>query len=169
MARQTSFTVHLAPSKPGRSGDEAIQFVPDSFSPVAFIVPWAWFLWNRMWLTFLVYLVGMIAVVVALTFSGFPPLLRMAITFSISLLIGLEATNLKRRSLRRRGFHEVGVVVAANAEEAERRYFAERAEAEASRRGPAPAGFGPLTPAAAPSAHPIGLFHETDPSARGVR
>jgi hypothetical protein len=168
MARQTSYTVHLAPAKPGRDGDTAIQFVPDSFSPVAFVVPWAWFLWNRMWLTFLVYLAVMTAVFVALAWSGFPPLLRMAISFAISLLVGLEATNLKRRSLRWRGFHEVGVIVAANREEAERRYFAERAEAEAThRRAPAPAGFG-ASPMAA-SAHPIGLFPETDPGARGLR
>jgi hypothetical protein len=112
--------------------------------------------------------VVMTGVFLALAWSGFLPALRMAISFAISLLIGLEATNLKRRSLRRRGFHEVGVVVAANAEEAERRYFAERAEAEAAHRRPlAPTGFG--VPALAASAHPIGLFPETDPGARGAR
>jgi hypothetical protein len=168
MARQTSYTVHLAPSKPGRDSDTAIQFVPDAFAPVAFVVPWAWFLWNRMWLTFLVYLVVMTAAFVALAWSGFPPPLRMAITFAISLLVGLEATNLKRRSLRWRGFHEVGVIVAANREEAERRYFAERAEAEATYRRPGPVS-ATSSPAIPASAHPIGLFPEVDPGARGMR
>jgi hypothetical protein len=162
MARQTSFTVHLAPAKPGRNAEEAVQFVPDSFSLVAFLVPWAWFLWNRMWLTFFVYLVVMAGVFVALTYSGFPPSIRMAISFAISLLIGLEATNLKRRSLRRRGFHEAGVVVAANREEAERRWFAEQGAAPRPAYAPVPA-FAPA------SAHPIGLFPEADPGARGAR
>lgn len=164
MARLTSYTVHVPPPKPGRDADTAVQFVPDSFSPVAFVAPWAWFLWNRMWLVFVLYLIGLAIVVAALAFSGFPPLLRTGITFALSLLVGLEATNLKRRTLRRRGFQEAGVVVAATREEAERRWFAERNET----RAPLPASFG-AAPAAAAMAHPIGLFPEADPSARGVR
>lgn len=163
MARQTSFTVHLAPAKPGRDADEAVRFVPDSFSLVAFLVPWLWFLWNRMWLTFIVYLVVMAAAVVALSFSGFAPSVRMAISFAISLLIGLEATDLMRRSLRRRGFQEAGVVVAANREEAERRWFAEQGAA------PRPVHAAVPTFAAAPAVHPIGFFPEADPGARGAR
>ena len=54
MARQTSYTVHLPP--PGRDADETIAFVPDSFSPIAFLAPWAWFPWNRMWIVTFAYL-----------------------------------------------------------------------------------------------------------------
>ncbi|MBL8569513.1 MAG: DUF2628 domain-containing protein [Phreatobacter sp.] len=162
MARQTSFTVHLAPARPGRDADEAVQFVPDSFSFVAFLVPWGWFLWNRMWLTFIVYLVVMAVAFVALTYSGFPPSIRMAISFAISFLIGLEATNLRRRSLRWRGYREAGVVVAANREAAERRWFVEQEAA------PRPA-YAPVPAFAATSAHPIGLFPEAEPGARGIR
>ncbi len=30
--------------------------MPDSFSPIAFLAPWAWFPWNRMWLVTFAYL-----------------------------------------------------------------------------------------------------------------
>lgn len=160
MARLTSFTVHLPPPLPGRDADTRVEFVPDSFSPVAFLVPWVWFLWNRMWLVFVLYLAGMAAVAFVLAVSGLPPAVRMAIAFCISLLIGLEATNLKRRTLRRRGFREAGVIVAASPDEAERRWFAEggrdRAHTAVSQGGP-------------PPAHPIGLFPEADPGVRGAR
>jgi hypothetical protein len=169
MARLTSYTVHLPPPKPGRDADTAIEFVPDSFSWLAFLVPWAWFLWNRMWLTTFLYVLGLVLVAVALWATGFPSLVQTGILFALSLLVGLEATNLKRRTLRRRGFHENGVVVAPTREDAERRYFAERASARApmptTLGGPpsaAPAHFG-----ATPSV--IGLFPEADPSARGAR
>ena len=167
MARQTSFTVHLPP--PGREADEAIEFVPDSFSPVAFLVPWAWFLWNRMWLATFAYLALIGLLTAALIVGGLSPLMRMLITSVLSLLIGLEATNLKRWTLRRRGFREAAVVVASSRDEAERRYFAERHAGETRRAETVP----PFRPAAATQpqapASVIGLFPEADPSARGTR
>lgn len=168
MARQTSYTVHLPP--PGREADEAIEFVPDSFSPIAFLAPWAWFPWNRMWLVTFAYLAAIGLVTTGLIVAGLSPTLRMLITSSLSLLIGLEATNLKRWTLARRGFREVAVVVAGSRDEAERRYFADRAPEAADRRE-MPATARPM-PAAAPSQAPqpiIGLFPEAEPGTRGAR
>ncbi|PTM51113.1 DUF2628 domain-containing protein [Phreatobacter oligotrophus] len=166
MARQTSYTVHLPPT----GSDEGAQFVPDSFAPIAFVAPWAWFPFHRLWLVTIAYLVAMVAVVVALSFSGLPSLMQTLITSALSLLIGLEATNLKRWTLRRRGWREVAVVVAASREEAERRYFAER-DTPVAPSSLALAATRPATSAAAPSAPLpiIGLFPDADPSARGAR
>jgi hypothetical protein len=166
MARQTSYTVHLPPA--GRAEDEAIQFVPDSFSPLAFFFPWAWFPLQRMWLVTLAYLALMGLTVLALSLAGLSPLLRTMITTTLSLLIGLEATNLKRWTLGRRGWREVAVVVAGSQDEAERRYFAERgAAAPAVRTEPR---FAASVPAAPLSSQPvIGLFPEAAPGARGIR
>lgn len=165
MARQTSFTIHRPPAAPGRDTDLDTEFVPDNFSFTAFLVPWAWFLWQRMWLVFGLYLVLMVVLTVVLTLSGFQPGVRMAIGFAVSLLIGLEATNLKRWTLARRGYSDEGVVVAANLAEAERRYFA---------GGPGTASFSPPprstgdAPAfRAEGAYPLGLFPEAD--SRGSR
>lgn len=168
MARQTSYTVHLPP--PGRDGDEAIEFVPDSFSPIAFLAPWAWFPWNRMWLVTFAYLAVIGLVTTGLIVAGLSPTLRMLITSSLSLLIGLEATNLKRWTLTRRGFREVTVVVAASRDEAERRYFTDRAPEAADRRE-LPAASRPMS-SSAPSPAPqpiIGLFPEAEPGTRGAR
>ncbi|MGQ3355890.1 MAG: DUF2628 domain-containing protein, partial [Phreatobacter sp.] len=131
MARQTSYTVHLPPA--GRGDDEAVQFVPDSFSPLAFLFPWAWFPLQRLWLVTLAYLVLMGLTVLALTLLGLSPLLRTMITTALSLLIGLEATYLTRGTLRRRGWRVVAVFVAGSQDVAERRFFAERAAAPAVR------------------------------------
>jgi hypothetical protein len=168
MARQTSYTVHLPP--PGRAADEAIQFVPDSFSPIAFLAPWAWFPWNRMWLMTFAYLAVIGLVTTGLIVAGLSPTLRMLITTALSMLIGLEATNLKRWTLARRGFREVAVVVAGSRDEAERRYFADRAPGQPDRRE-LPAATRPM-PSAAPSQAQqpvIGLFPEAEPGTRGAR
>ena len=167
MARQTSYTVHLPP--PGREADEAIAFVPDSFSPIAFLAPWAWFPWNRMWLVTFAYLAVIGLATTGLILAGLSPTMRMLITTSLSLLIGLEATNLKRWTLARRGFREVAVVVATTQGEAERRYFAERAAGAPVRTDP-PQPSRPLSPAPSQVAQPvIGLFPEAEPGTRGVR
>ncbi len=163
MARQTSYTVHLPPT----GSDEAAQFVPDSFAPIAFVAPWAWFPFHRLWLVTIAYLVAMVVVVVGLSLSGLSSLTQTLITSGLSLLIGLEATNLKRWTLRRRGWREVAVIVAASRDEAERRYFAERDTLPAAPvaltatrpASPAPTAPGPI----------IGLFPDADPSARGAR
>ena len=166
MARQTSYTVHLPPV--GRGEDEAVQFVPDSFSPLAFLFPWAWFPLHRLWLVTFAYLVLMGLTILALTLLGLSPLLRTMITTALSLLIGLEATNLKRWTLGRRGWREVAVVVAASQDEAERRYLAERgATPPAARAEPRFTAAVPASPL--PSQPVIGLFPEAEPGPRGIR
>ncbi|MGU9979518.1 DUF2628 domain-containing protein [Phreatobacter sp. HK31-P] len=167
MARQTSFTVHLPPA--GLDKDEAIEFVPDSFSPIAFLAPWAWFAWNRMWLVTFAYLAVIGLLVLGLILAGLSPMMRTLITSALSLLIGLEATNLKRWTLRRRGFREVAVVVATSRGDAERHYFAERTTGAATRTD-SPSPGRPLAPAQMQASQPvIGLFPEAEPGGRGAR
>lgn len=180
MARQTSYTVHMPPTG---GGDERIEFVPDAFSGLAFVAPWAWFLWHRMWLATLAYLVLISLVTLALAFSGIAPMLRLAITAAISLLIGLEATNLRRWTLGRRGYREAAVVVAGSRDEAERRYFTERHGETAARAATAPRPAGMNGPAMGGQAtggpdmsrpdaarQPVlGLFPEAEPGRGSLR
>lgn len=170
MAGLTSFTVHAAPEQAGRDPDGAIRFVPDSFSIVAFVAPWAYFLWHRMWLVTLAYVVLVGLLIAALLAAGFSTPVRMGIAFVFNLLIGLEATNLRRWTLGRRGFREEGVVVAPTRDDAERRYFCERASALA----PLPSTLGgppSVYPAPSPPAgqHVVGLFPEAESRPRGAR
>ncbi|QCK85318.1 DUF2628 domain-containing protein [Phreatobacter aquaticus] len=169
MAKPIAFTVHLPPPRPGRDPDTAIQFVADRFHWSAFLLPSVYFLWHFMWLTAFVYILLFAAVAVGLAALGLAPMASLGIAVLLSLLVGLEAPQLRRRSLARRGYMEQAVVVAETQAAAERRYFAERASAMA----PLPASFGG-PPMAAPYAAPvagsgiIGLFPEAEPRARGA-
>ena len=49
--------------------------------------------------------------------------LRSLILFALSFLVGLEGATLRRWTLQRRGYTNVGVVVADNQDDAERRFF----------------------------------------------
>ncbi|MCZ0736020.1 DUF2628 domain-containing protein [Phreatobacter sp. AB_2022a] len=162
-----SFTVHAAPGQAGRDPDSALRFVPDTFSLIAFIAPWAYFLWHRMWLVTFAYLLAVGVVILGLGAAGLTGPVVAAIGFVFNLVIGLEATNLRRWTLDRSGFREQAVVVAASRDEAERRYFAEREAALAP--PPPPAGPPSAYPAAASPQHVIGLFPEAEGGARSPR
>jgi Protein of unknown function (DUF2628) len=120
------YTVH----EPPLQGDEPLSaaeryvFVRDGFSIAAFLFSPFWMLWHRLWLVFALYVVvtGLLEAVLAAAGAS-----RLAVTLVaalISLLIGLEAGSLRRLTLSRRGFKNVGLVSGADIEDAERRFFA---------------------------------------------
>ena len=143
---------------------ERFAFVRDGFSFWAFLVaPW-WMLWHRMWLVLAGYVVAMAVVVSALAVLGASQSALALVAVLISLLVGLEASTLRRLTLRRRGWNNVGIVTGDDLEDAERRFF------DAWRRhAPARNGAASTSSAAAPAAPPprapqeagvIGLFPE---------
>lgn len=169
MARLTSFTVHVPPPKAGRDEDVATEFVADSFSWAAFLVPWLWFLWHRMWLATAAYLVLLVALMSGAALAGLSSTAGMVIGTVFNLLVGLEATNLRRRKLRWLGYQQAGVVVSRNREEAERRWFTEQAAATPSLSAAPERSVAAAKPVAPASTGIIGLFPDADPSARGGR
>lgn len=143
---------------------ERIVFVRDGFSFWAFLVAPLWMLWHRMWLVLLGYVVIVAGIEAALSVLGASSTAASVVGLFISLLIGLEASTLRRLSLRRRGFRNVGIVSGADREDAERRFFgAWIADPRSSRMAAAPPATPPPVPAAS-SAHGshnpdvIGLF-----------
>jgi hypothetical protein len=78
------------------------------------------------------------------------------------LLVGIEASSLRRWKLTRRGFENLGVVVGDNLEDAERRFFDGWA-AQAERAPPAPAQ-APASPFSRPlpSTDVVGLFPQPE-------
>ncbi|WP_309084226.1 DUF2628 domain-containing protein [Chelativorans sp.] len=114
----------LQPAKAAADKLEEAVMVRDGFSLPALVMPLLWFLWHRMWLEALAFvLVG--AVLGGLgalpSFSVVAPLLSLF----LYILVGLEAQTLRVASLRRRGWNVWGVIEAANRDEAELRYAAE--------------------------------------------
>jgi len=151
------FTVHEPPLRPADPvpDPERALFVRDGFSLSAFLFGPLWMLWHRMWLVLASYLVLAGGLLAALLVVGASPSAILATGFLIALLVGLEASTLRRVTLRRRRFREVGLVGGNDREVAERRFFATWRPEVAAR--PAAAG-GPVPVPQASAV--VGLFPE---------
>lgn len=118
------YTVH-APVNNGAdlAATDKFTFVRDGFHFWAAVASPVWLLWHRLWLA----LIGWIVVTVALDFgliaigAG-----RGSILFAdllVAFLMGFEAASLQRWTLSRRKWRQLDIVVADDAESAERRFF----------------------------------------------
>jgi hypothetical protein len=119
------FTVHEPPLRgEGAASDPArFAFVRDGFYFWAFLLAPLWMLRYRLWLVLVLYLVVLAAVQVALWAVGADATVRTIVAFLVALLIGLEAASLRRWTLARRGWRNVGIVIGDDLEAAERRFF----------------------------------------------
>jgi hypothetical protein len=110
---------------PGRSEKvEATTFVRDGFSWLGFLVPPLWLAWHRLWieaaLTFVAMgIVSMLGERLGLGLAG------SLLSLLVSFYVGLEGQGLRIASLRRRGWHEWGVVDAGRLDAADTRYALE--------------------------------------------
>jgi uncharacterized protein DUF2628 len=118
-----TYTVHEPPNAPaGRiERAEGLVFVKDGFSWMAALFTPVWLIVYRLWLP----LVGYVAFMVLL--GGLGNLVGTGWTglasLALNLLIGFEASVLRRWGLDRRGWRSVGSVSGRTAEECERRFF----------------------------------------------
>jgi hypothetical protein len=155
-----SYTLHpprdAIPGEPAAL--ERATIVRDGFVWPAFLFPVLWFLWHRLWLAALIVL----AALAVLTAAGLALELRPgAATLAVllyALLVGLEASSLRRWTYARRGRPAVDVVTAGSRREAEEKLVARWVAGIAA----PPAAVHPGTPRGfAPAAEPvIGLFPE---------
>jgi hypothetical protein len=102
---------------------ERFAFVRDGFHFWAFLLAPLWMLRRRLWLVFIGYLLLTAAVNLALYFVGASATVTFAVGVLIALLVGFEAASLRRFTLARRGWRNVGIVVGDDMEAAERRFF----------------------------------------------
>ena len=157
------YTVHEPPLRSGTTSPEPERFVfvRDGFSFWALLFGPVWMLRHRMWLVLIGYVAVMVGIAAVLHFTG---LARVgpAVWTLLGLLIGFEAGTLRRFTLRRRGFSNIGVVVGDDLELAERRFFdvwvRKSAPGESGARGQTGAPAGPHMPQ--PDSHVLGLFPE---------
>ncbi|AWN39008.1 DUF2628 domain-containing protein [Methylobacterium radiodurans] len=121
-----SYTLHLPPeARPGEAyGLDRAVIVQDGFSWPAFAFSVAWFLFHRLWLAALI--VGLsLAVVAGLGhLLGLSRIAATLISLLVSILIGLEASSLRRWTLARRGWPARDAVLAGSPAEAEARVMA---------------------------------------------
>jgi hypothetical protein len=138
------YTVHEPPQRFVAAPDvERFAFVRDGFSFWAFLFAPLWMLRHRMWLVLIGYVLILGGLEIVVRMFGGSVLVGGGISFLVSLLVGLEAGTLRRFTLNRRGWNNVGVVSGDDLEDAERRFFDAWV-----RRAAVP----PVAPAAAPSA-----------------
>jgi hypothetical protein len=119
------YTVH-APSAIAadvRSAGDKVVFVRDGFHFWAFVLGVLWLIYHRLWLATLGYVVVTVGLMAGLTLLHVDPQVRFVVMLLIAIWMGLEAASLQRWTLSRRRWRQVDVVVADDAQMAERRFF----------------------------------------------
>ena len=159
------FTVHEPPLRAADSvaDPERFTFVRDGFYFWAFALTPLWMIWHRMWLVLLIYLIVAVGADSALHYAGIGSGSVVVVELLISFLVGFEASTLRRFTLARRGWKNVGVVAGDGVDAAERRFFDAWAAA-ANKAGEWPTASSaappPSTPRTPQPSGIIGLFPE---------
>lgn len=104
--------------------DGQAVLVRDGFHLLAFIFPFFWLLFNRLWIE------ALFVLALTMALAGFGSLAGLGnaspiLSLLVCLYIGLEGPALKLAALGRRGWRDCGVVEADNSRDAEIRYIAE--------------------------------------------
>ena len=115
------YTVQQGPV-PRAAGDD-LAFVLEGFSWGALVFTIIWPLYHGLWLVFAMAVVLFLVLSVLTGVAGFSELGRNAIFLAAAVIFALEANNLRRWTLRRRGWREVGVVAGRTLSDAEHRFF----------------------------------------------
>ena len=129
-----TYTLHV-PEGSVRGDPRALEqahLVRDGFSWSAFAFTVLWFVRHRLWLAALLVLVGLAALGFAGRALGLSPFAALVAVGLASLLIGMEASSLRRWTYGRRGKPARDAVIAGSQEEAELKAAARWLDAEAA-------------------------------------
>ncbi|TDK30416.1 DUF2628 domain-containing protein [Rhizobium deserti] len=96
--------------------------IADRFSWLAFLFPWLWLFWHKLWLAGIVALLVQIGSGFLMQIPGFAPA-GLLIGLAVSLLAGLESRNYYSNALGRRGWTVEAIVFAQDRQTAEEIYF----------------------------------------------
>jgi hypothetical protein len=106
----------------GKIDAEAAVFLRDGFCWSAFVLPWAWFGWNRLWLAAIVAIVVEISAGILAELSGFA-LAGMLLGIAFHLLVALEGRHYLSEKLQAKGFTLDSAILAPDLATAEQIYF----------------------------------------------
>jgi hypothetical protein len=126
------YTVH-APTANGvdsRATDGFI-FVRDGFHLWAAIFGVLWLAWHRLWIAMIGWALLMTVIDVAMVQLRLGSTAILVVDLLLALLLGFEASSLRRWTFSRRNWRQLDIVVADDLEAAERRFF----ERWSTRRG----------------------------------
>ena len=154
------YTVH-EPPRPADGASPAPEryvFVRDGFSFAATLFGPLWMLRHRMWLALLGY--GTVVVLLGFGLRMIQASTAVGLTVGalLALLVGFEAGTLRRFTLARRRFRNVGLVVADDIELAERRFFDSWVKSQAEGEPSSLHAFTPMLHMPPASPDVLGLF-----------
>ena len=115
------YTVHVR--TPAERLDRDIQLVKEGFSWPAFFFSALWALWSRLWWVAAIFLAIEILWMIAMEWLGLPVAIEAVMSIGLAAMIGFVANDLKRSTLFRRGYAEVGVVAGNDRDAALQRFF----------------------------------------------
>jgi len=119
------YTVH-APKSLGtdfRAAPEKVVFVRDGFHVWAFLLGGFWLIYRRLWLVLLGYIAVQVAAEIMLRLTHASSFAYFVTMLVIALFVGSEAGALRRWTLSRRRWEQIGLVAADDEAAAERRFF----------------------------------------------
>lgn len=155
-----SFLVLAPQHGNGQRKEEGTVFIRDAFAFLAFILPFIWLLFHRLWFEAALVFLAAAAISVVGNYSGQDGIAAL-IGLLLSLLVALEANNWRAAALRRRGYEEIGIVDADNAADAETAWFHQQPSRSVTAPAPtqpaSPAAQAPITARPAPSGGMLGL------------
>jgi hypothetical protein len=161
------YTVHEPPLRAGATAPEPERFifVRDAFSFAALLFGPLWMLRHRMWLALLGYGVVVAGLALVLHLHG-SVTVGLIVWPMLALLLGFEAATLRRFTLGRRGYRNIGIVVGDDLELAERRFFDAwmRQSSVGAAPSDGPPALAPSPPMPDSSSHVLGLFPQPGPT-----
>jgi hypothetical protein len=118
------YTVHApVTNDAGIAATDRFAFVRDGFHFWAALLGPLWLVWHRLWLALIGWIAVMIAIDVGIVRLGASGTAIFLANLLIALLMGFEASSIRRWTLSRRHWRQFDIVVAHNKETAERRFF----------------------------------------------
>ena len=119
------YTVHEPPLKRDQTAPDPDRFVfvRDGFAFWAFLLAPLWMLRHRLWLVFTGYILVTVALQIVLGMIGASSTVMAVVGLLMAWLVGLEAATLRRFTLGRRRWRNVGIVVGDDVDAVERRFF----------------------------------------------
>ncbi len=117
---------------------EKIVFVKEGFAWLALVFPLVWLLYHRLWIVLAGFVVIVALLEVGVMSLGLNEAVAVAATFALSGLFALQANDLRRWSLDRKGFAFVDLVSGRDRSECEQKFFTEWLSGQGAGLKPAP-------------------------------
>lgn len=125
-----TFTVHepLDPATDLLKRADQLVFVKEGVAWFALFFPILWLLFQRMWLVLALFILALMGVSIATMELGGNEQIALWASLALALLLAVQANDLRRWNLSRRGYRMVAAVAGRNRDECERRFFTDWAE-----------------------------------------